>query len=68
MSEVFVGKCSLCGGKVCVPTVYFGQPPTPTCRSCGAVKQNNRVIQMEKPATANDALEKIYSAASKNKS
>lgn len=35
------GTCSICGGAVCTPDVWHGAvPPTPTCRSCGAVKEN----------------------------
>lgn len=33
-----VGKCSICGGVVSVPTVIWSVvPPVPTCESCGAV-------------------------------
>jgi hypothetical protein len=32
-----VGKCSICGGIVSVPTVFLSVvPPVPTCESCGA--------------------------------
>lgn len=38
MNEKAVGKCSLCGGLVTVPTVFWSVvPPTPTCQKCGAV-------------------------------
>lgn len=53
MSEVKVGKCSICGGTVTVPALYFGKP-IPTCRSCGAVEDDrprdtDPVIPMKKP-------------------
>lgn len=33
-----VGKCGVCGGRVTVPTIWWGVvPPTPTCESCGAL-------------------------------
>jgi len=33
-----MGTCSICGGCVSVPTVWWGViPPTPTCEACGAV-------------------------------
>lgn len=32
-----IGTCSICGGRVTVPTVWHGIiPPTPTCEYCGA--------------------------------
>lgn len=37
MSYSVVGTCSLCGGMVTVPTVWFGvAPPIPICQQCGA--------------------------------
>lgn len=44
-----IGRCSKCGGDVCVPTVWLGlQPPVPTCSSCGARKARNLpTIEME---------------------
>lgn len=46
-----IGQCSLCGGRVTVPTVWHGiYPPVPTCESCGATaKASGPVIPMEKP-------------------
>lgn len=42
-----IGTCSICGGPVTVPTVWFEvQPPTPTCKSCGAIA-HGPVIQMK---------------------
>jgi hypothetical protein len=54
-NDIVVGKCSLCGGSVTVPTVWHGiLRPTATCQSCGATEKNNLpVIQMEKPAKRN---------------
>jgi hypothetical protein len=45
-----VGKCSLCGGAVTVPTVYHSTvPPTPSCQSCGATKKNDLpIVEMER--------------------
>lgn len=37
-----VGRCSICGGSVTVPTIWGGVvPPVPTCSSCGATMQPN---------------------------
>lgn len=47
-----VGTCSICGGPVSVPSVWYGvTPPVPTCEHCGAVRQDSYgpVIPM-KPA------------------
>ena len=42
INEKVVGTCSLCGGPVVVPTFYWSvNPPTPTCKSCGATKQKD---------------------------
>lgn len=36
-----LGKCSICGGQVTVPSSWLGiLPPTPTCQSCGAEAEN----------------------------
>ena len=33
-----IGRCSLCGGVVSIPTVWHGtNRPIPTCEDCGAV-------------------------------
>lgn len=52
MSNMTVGTCSICGGRVSVPMVWHGIiPPTPTCENCGAVAaQHGPVIPMQ-PAT-----------------
>jgi len=39
MNEMIIGTCSLCGGPVSVPTVWFGvNSPTPRCQQCGAIR------------------------------
>ena len=55
--EAIIGRCSLCGGPVAVPTVWAGiTAPRPKCTRCGAVKAEERgpVIQMERPDTGLD--------------
>lgn len=50
MSEVTIGKCSICGGEVTVIAPYFGIP-TPSCKKCGAFEdrvKNLRTIPMKK--------------------
>ena len=49
MNEKIIGKCSICGGLVTVPNIWYGiNPPIPTCSSCGAVKKDLLpVIDME---------------------
>ena len=38
MTQKVVGSCSICGGAVCVPTIWHGvYPPTPQCIACNAV-------------------------------
>lgn len=46
---MILGTCSVCGGAVSVPDVWFGViPPVPTCSSCGATKRGHGpVIDME---------------------
>lgn len=43
-----VGTCSLCGGRVTVPSPWYGViPPTPRCEGCGAeAADHGPVIQM----------------------
>lgn len=37
-----IGTCSICGGRVTVPSVYHSVvPPTPTCEKCGAVPRQS---------------------------
>ena len=48
---MIIGTCSLCGGAVSVPDVWYGTVPAiPTCSSCGATKDNpyGPVINMTK--------------------
>lgn len=50
MNEV-IGICSHCGGRVVLPSVWYGiYPPEPRCESCGATKKRSLpVIEMEPP-------------------
>lgn len=42
MTDTTVGTCSLCGGRVAVPTVWGSLlPPIPTCTRCGATAAQN---------------------------
>lgn len=55
VGEITVGTCSLCGGMVTVPQVWFGViPPTPTCTRCGAMATPPElpVIPMSNPRRA----------------
>lgn len=49
--EKTVGTCSICGGRVTVPSNWMGiYPPTPTCQNCGArAAQNNGPVIPMKP-------------------
>lgn len=48
-----IGKCSLCGGRVTVPTIWLGViPPTPTCESCGAVAETPGPVIPMRPKKA----------------
>lgn len=51
MSFKVIGKCSECGGRVVVPTVWFGiYPPNPYCETCHAIaKDNLHIIDMNPP-------------------
>jgi hypothetical protein len=51
--NTIIGKCSICGGNVTVPSVYHSiTPPVPTCDSCGAIgKDEGKVIQMKQRRT-----------------
>ena len=41
INERVVGRCSICGGEVVIPTVFWSVvQPIPTCKSCGAVMRN----------------------------
>jgi hypothetical protein len=38
--DMVIGSCSICGGNVVVPKVWYGmQTPMPTCSKCGAIEQ-----------------------------
>ncbi len=47
--KTVIGKCSICGGRVMVPSIWMGIfPPHPTCESCGAIAQTKGpVIPMQ---------------------
>lgn len=51
MNPQVIGTCSICGGPVTVPGVWWGvgAPPTPRCERCGAVPQqaHGPVIPMQ---------------------
>lgn len=51
MSFQCIGTCGNCGGRVIVPTVWWGiYPPVPSCESCGATPRNHGpVIDMSPP-------------------
>ena len=52
-----IGKCSLCGGEVCVPKAWHGtHPPTPTCRQCHAVAEVAGPVIPMKPAPQQQQL------------
>lgn len=46
-----IGKCSICGGRVTVPSFFLGiYPPVPQCLNCGATaKPGGPVIDMVPP-------------------
>ncbi|MHC4619678.1 MAG: hypothetical protein ACYTEQ_18175 [Planctomycetota bacterium] len=47
MNEQIIGTCSICGGPVVVPMVFWSVvPPVPTCGRCGATKGHGPVIDM----------------------
>lgn len=56
----YIGKCGNCGGRVTVFGGAWGgtQPPVPTCKSCGAMADDNRgpTVPM-KPAPKRQGLE-----------
>lgn len=46
-----IGTCSICGGAVTVPGVWWGIcPPTPTCTGCGAVAASHGPVIPMVPA------------------
>ncbi len=54
-----IGSCSLCGGSVSIPTMWWSvEPPVPTCDSCYARAQpQGPVIPMVKDSRLEDQLE-----------
>ena len=47
-----LGTCSLCGGNVVVPVIWFGiSPPTPSCERCGGRASGGPVIPMRRDTT-----------------
>lgn len=49
--EQTIGTCSLCGGPVRIPTVFWSViPPVPTCASCGATKSSHGPVIDMSPA------------------
>jgi len=50
-TNVTVGTCSICGGRVSVPAFYHSVvPPTPTCEQCGAVAASYGEVIPMRPA------------------
>lgn len=48
-NDRIIGTCSICGGPVTVPHIFFSvAPPIPQCQRCGAYAQENygKVIPM----------------------
>jgi hypothetical protein len=44
-----IGKCSICGGDVCCPAVWWSTvAPIPTCVGCGAVEDNDMPVMKMK--------------------
>ena len=42
MNSITIGTCSLCSGRVSVPTAWYGtKKPTPTCEKCKAVTEQS---------------------------
>jgi hypothetical protein len=63
-----LGACSLCGGRVSVPTAWMSvNPPVPCCESCGArpKQPHGAVIDMEpstrKPRLTQDQMRELRS-------
>ena len=49
VGDTIIGTCSKCRGPVCVPSIWFGATPVPTCQQCGAKKKAayGPIIEME---------------------
>lgn len=42
MNDVVIGTCSICGGDVVVPKVWFGvNTPSARCTRCGAMEKRD---------------------------
>jgi hypothetical protein len=65
MNKQTIGHCSICGGQVTVPSVWYGVvPPVPSCESCGAVARTGPRIEMQpraKTVTTNGTAAPIWS-------
>jgi hypothetical protein len=63
-----IGTCSNCGGRVCIPQVWYGTtPPTACCDTCGAVpaESHGPVIPMKKPKAKTVLLQEMFTQAAK---
>ena len=51
MSKRIIGSCSLCGGTVSTPTVFYSvNPPVASCEKCGATEEQKfPVVEMKSP-------------------
>jgi hypothetical protein len=51
MNTQTVGTCSICGGAVTLPTMYWSVvPPVPTCSRCGAMARSSGPVIPMAPA------------------
>lgn len=51
MHDQIIGSCSICGGPVQCPLVYWSiVPPVPTCGQCGAVAASHGPVIEMRPA------------------
>ncbi len=62
MSPLVIGTCSVCGGRVLVPSVWWGViPPVPTCESCHATaRSHGPVIDMLPAPRTSGTLSDLY--------
>lgn len=64
--EITVGTCSICGGRVSLPSVWFGViPPVPTCDSCGAIKADHGPVITMKPLRQQTTTETLLTPSDK---
>lgn len=52
MTDIVIGRCSICGGNVTRPQSWLmvGPPPPPRCDSCGSVARNQHpLVDMVRP-------------------